>query len=260
MTQGVAMIKSGSDRQLSAVVSVLRQKLRAAGHSNRSAANALEVSEASVKRWLAGKGLTADRMEDLCQLAGMTLFELFGEAQPKAVDVATQLTLAQEKALAGDQSLSFTFFVALTGCSPRDIAVDFGLPDEFVESRLRKLERLALIDRLAGGKIRVLVDRKSAWLRGPLRTSFERYAKRTFVNMDFSSPHTVYAAEIVKLSPTGAAKMQELIHQMRLEVQALGDESRRESVMPGRWYWTLFATCDFNLSEVGELMSANKDR
>jgi len=250
------MTNAGRDRQLPAVVNALRQWLRAAGHTNRSAAEALQVSEASVKRWLAGKGLTADRMEDLCDLAGISLFDLLGEAQPKAVDVATQLTLAQEKALANDQTLSFTFFVVLTGCSPKDIAVDFGMPEDFVEERLRKLERLALIDRLAAGKIRVLVDRKSAWLRGPLRSSFERYAKRTFVNMDFSSPQTVYAAEMVKLSPVGAAKLQELIHQMRMEVQALGDESRRDGVIPGRWYWSLFATCEFNLSEVAEMMSS----
>lgn len=250
------MIRSSADRQLPTMVKVLRHKLRAAGYSNRSAAEALGVSEASVKRWLVGKGLTADRMEDMCLLAGMTLLDLFGEAQLKAVDVATQLTLAQERALADDQSLSFTLFVALTGCSPCDLAVDFGLPVEFIESWLRKLERLALIDRLPGGRIRVLIDRKSAWLRGPLRTSFERYAKRTFINMDFASPNTVYAAEMVKLSPTGVAKLQERIHQMRLEVQALGDESLRESVMPGRWYWTIFATCDFNLAEIDQIMSS----
>lgn len=242
-----------SNRQMPAVIGTLRQRLRGAGHTNRSAAQAIGVSEATVKRWLAGKGLTTDRLEDLCQLAGVSLVELLEDARPRTAEVAGQLTMAQEKALAADHSLSFTLFIMLSGASPRDIVADFGVSPDFVERRVAKLERLALVDRLPGGNVRPLVDRKIAWVRGPLRESFERHAKRSFVDMDFSSPDTMYAAEPVKLSPVGVMRVHALLQRVRLDVQALSDEDRRDRVMAGRWYWTLFAAREFDTAEVRAL-------
>ena len=60
-----------------------------------------------MKRWLAGKGLTIDRLERMAQLCGLVLGDLAREAEECPGDLAHELTLAQERALSSNIFLSF---------------------------------------------------------------------------------------------------------------------------------------------------------
>jgi transcriptional regulator with XRE-family HTH domain len=54
----------------------LKLHLKAQGLRQRDIADRLGVGLATVKRWLSGEGLTTRRLEDLCDLAKIELFEL----------------------------------------------------------------------------------------------------------------------------------------------------------------------------------------
>ena len=69
------------------------------------------------------------------------------------------MTLAQERALSQDAFLSFLFMVILGGYDWEEVARDFEIAPREMEAALIRLERLALIDRLALGRVRPLVDR-----------------------------------------------------------------------------------------------------
>ena len=129
----------------------LRQHLRQEGWTARKLAEHFAIGEATAKRWLAGRGLTLGRLEALAGLCDMTLGELARETERPYANLATQLTLAQEKALSTDIFLAFLFMTILGGCGPDEIASDFHIPPRDMDAALLRLERLALIDRLRGG-------------------------------------------------------------------------------------------------------------
>ena len=244
------------DRQLPQLLSALRKILRASGLSIRQIATRMEVSEATVKRWFQGQGLAIDRLEELCALAGTSFRELVDLAGEPPRELAHQLTLAQEQALTDNTLLSFLFFMILSGWPPRDLHDEFGVPMERIEAELQRLERLALIDRLPGGRVRSRIDRRVAWRRGPMRKHFEQHMKRQFMEIDFGDPTTLFASESAKLSAVGVARLEELFQRFRLDVQELADDDRRNSLLSRDWYMLLFASRPIDTSRLKALAAS----
>lgn len=233
------MMRTESEGQ--AILQALRRHLRHEGWTARRLATHLSIGEATAKRWLAGKGLTLERLEMLASLCRLTIAELARQTEQPPANLAQELTLAQERALSGDVFLAFLFMTILGGEHPRDVAQDFHVPGHEMDAALARLERLALIDRLPGDRIRPLVDRAIAWRKTPMRALFETQMKPQFLTMDFGAEEAVYASELLRLSPVGAARLAELIEQHRRDVQALATADRRESNALRRWYGMLCA-------------------
>ena len=231
----------GEESESAAMLAALRRALRAAGWTAKRIAAQFSASEASAKRWLAGRGLTLARLDQLAALAGLTLGELAEAAGHPARGLAQELTLAQEQALSEDSVLSLLFMVIVGGEPWEDFARDFDISGQAIEAALARLEKLALIDRLPGGRVRALLDRTALWRKAPLRERFETQMKRQFLEMDFADLSAVYASEVVKLSDAGAARLAEAIERHRRELHRLAEEDRRTSVLPRRWHAVLFA-------------------
>ena len=230
-------MRSNSDSE--ALIAALRRHLRHHGWNARKLAAELGVGEATAKRWLAGRALTLDRLERLAALCGVSLAELAIETRQPPPDLAQELTLAQEKALAASPLLSFLFVTILGNFPPLEVAQDFHLPINVVESALLRLERLALIDRLPAGRARSRIDRTVIWRKPPMRALFEQRMKAQFAEMDYAAADALYTSELVKLSPQGAGALAELIERYRREVQDLCERDRHKSHLPGQWYATL---------------------
>lgn len=238
------------DSNAAAMLSVLKRRLRADGWTAPRLARECGVGEATIKRWLAGKGLTIDRLEVLAALSGLSLGDLAREAEESTDDLAHELTLAQEKALSADIFLSFLFMALVNGNTPEEIETDFAVPPRAMEAALARLERLALIDRLRGGRVRPLVDRNLVFRKMPLRTLFERQMKRVFFELDYSSPETIYFSEVVKLSRAGAAQLAELMQRHNAEVRDLADHDRKTAVLDRDWHGTMMVMRKLDMSEV----------
>jgi transcriptional regulator with XRE-family HTH domain len=243
-----------SPDQARAMLQALKLHLRREGWTMKRLADRFAIGEATAKRWLAGKGLTLERLEQLAALCGLTLGELARETELPPAGLAQELTLAQEKALSGDAFLAFLFMTILGGDRPQDVATDFRVPDRDLDQALARLERLALIDRLPQGRIRPLVDRAIAWRKSPMRTLFETQMKPQFMAMDFAAEHSVYASEILRLSPVGAARLGELIERHRRDVQALAEEDRHASSLPRAWYGMLCAARQLDTSNLEKVI------
>ncbi len=239
-----------SKTAIAALLAELRRALRHEGWTARRLAAQFAIGEATAKRWLAGRGLTLDRLEQLAALCGLSLADLARAAEHPASDLAQELTLAQERALSSDVFLSFLFMTILGGNSPAEIAADFAVPAPVMELSLARLERLALIDRLPGGRVRLLVDRTIVWRKAPMRALFNERMKRQFLGMDFAAEDAVFVSEVVKLSPRGAAELAEMLEQLRRDVQALAERDRETSLLPGKWYGMLGALRDLDTDEL----------
>lgn len=232
---------SRSESDSDAILRALRQHLRSQGWTARRLADHFAIGEATAKRWLAGRGLTLARLEALAALCGLSLADLAREAERPPAHLAQELTLAQERALSSDIFLAFLFMTILAGNRPDEIARDFSVAVQDMDAALLRLERLALIDRLPGGRVRPLIDRAIVWRKTPMRALFEAHMKPQFLAMDFAAEDAVYASDVMKLSARGAAQLAELIERHRREAQALAERDREEAQLPGRWYGLLSA-------------------
>lgn len=226
----------------------LKVALKAEGWTGRAIAEQFNIGEATVKRWLSGKGLTLERLEQLCGLANISLAELAQRAEAPHSGLAQELTLAQERALSRDPVLAFLFITLLGGTPLAELEADFAFPAEQMQAALNQLERLALIDRLRDGRIRPRVDRAILWRKSPMRTMFEERMKEQFLAMDFADPDAVYVSDVIKLSAAGAAQLAELIENHRREIQALAQSDRAIMRLNRQWYALLSAMRPLDIS------------
>lgn len=223
------------------MVARLRQLLRQQGWTARRIASHFSIGEATAKRWLVGRGLTLDKLDKLAGLCEMTLAQLARDTERSSVGLAQELTLAQERALSTDRFLAFLFMTVLGGNLPEEVARDFSVPPREIDAALLRLERLALIDRLPGGRVRPLIDRAIVWRKTPMRALFEAHMKPQFMAMDFAADEAVFASEVMKLSAQGAAALAEMIERHRRDVQALAEHDRNTAHLPRQWYGMLCA-------------------
>lgn len=244
----------------SAILGVLRRHLRKDGWTALRVAGALSIGEATAKRWMAGKGLTLDRLERMAALVGLSLGDLAREAEEGAEGLAQELTLAQERALSSDIFLSFLFITIMHGVPPAETAADFSVPAPMMEAALTRLERLALIDRLRNGRVRPLVDRTMLFRKLPLRALFEHNMKPHFFALDYSSPDTVYNSEVVKLSRVGMAQLAELMERFRADVMALADRDRETAALGREWIGLLCVMCELDMGPIRAAANAEAAR
>jgi transcriptional regulator with XRE-family HTH domain len=228
-----------TDTESQRLLATLKRHLKSEGWTAARIAQQLKIGEATAKRWLAGKALTLDRLSSLAELCNLSLTELFRQAERPTSNLAHELTLAQERALMSDEFMALMFFTILSGYPPEETAEDFMLPMPMVEAALFRLERLALIDRLSGGRVRALVDRTIIWGKAPMRLMFQQRMKEQFMTIDYSTAEAVYASEMIKLSKQGAAMLAELVEKYRREVQTLAQQDRETTHLQANWYTTL---------------------
>lgn len=221
-----------------ALLVALRRALSGAGWTQARIASELGVGTATVKRWLHGRGLSFHTLGKLCAMAQTSLAEL-AESSRVATQQEDRLTLAQEEALTKDSNLSTVFFLIVNRWPPTEATEAFHISPEEVEAHVQRLERLALIDRLPGGRLRARLSQSHAWQRAPMRRHFERHLKPMFFTMDYGDPGAIFGSEMIKLSPLGVARLREQIEAFRAELRTIEMEDRRGSSLPAEWYAVL---------------------
>ena len=173
--------------QTSQLLDALKKCLRAKGLAYRDVARELGISEASVKRIFSQETFSLDRLEAVCRILDMSIYDLARMTRMYSEEEATVLTVAQEKALADDSTLLTYFYLLLIGHKPDGIATEYGL-DELTQVRiLTRLDRLKLIDLYPKNRVRLLVSRRIVWRPdGPIRRQYEKHVKAQFVDYRFT--------------------------------------------------------------------------
>src|SRR5690606_19769164 len=135
------------------ITDALKRCLKARGMTYARLAAALGLSEASVKRLFSGGGFTLRRVEQICRVLEIDLFELARLARSDAAAV-TELTVAQEQALAADPRLLLVFHLVLGGWRLDEIVGQYSLARAECVKLLLALDALRLIDLGPGNEVR----------------------------------------------------------------------------------------------------------
>lgn len=220
-------------RQFPLILAALKAELKKRGLRQRDVAARLGVGLATVKRWLAGDGLTTTRLEELCALAGVDLLDLIAASAQPASALIDRFTPHQEQTLAQNPQLFFSFFSLLNGWSIADCQAELQISAERMAQLQKQLVRLGLVDQRPDGRLRLLATRDITWRKnGPLAKYFA--VTKTFTDFDPRRDHAVHMADFVRLSPQGVERVAALVAQLRGELHRIAAEDqqaelRRES-------------------------------
>ena len=251
-------MKSARTRQFPQLIEALKAQLKAQGLRQRDIADRLGVGLATVKRWLAGDGLTTQRMEDLCDLAKISLVELVEAAAREPADRSTQFSPSQERALAEDSRLFFVFFSLLNGWPTEDCERELALDPDTMQTILRRLVRLGLVDVLPGGRVRVLTVREVAWRQnGPLSKNFA--ARRDFVERG-GDAQDLHMSDFVKLSAAGLNEVRDLLEELRREIHRVARADRHRTASSRTWQGLLFLVHPLRMDAIRATMSGTSGR
>ncbi|WP_191629207.1 helix-turn-helix domain-containing protein [Pandoraea terrae] len=246
------MPNKSTDRQLPLLVASLKRLLRAKGIGYREIARTLGVSEPTIKRWLAGQGLTLERLEDLCAFVDVSLVELIEFAAQSADARLRQLSVEQEQALSQERNLAFVFTTILRGWSPEELRREQMLDDATLIACLARLDRLGLIELLPGNNVRLRTVRDVEWRRdGPMRAQFAHWIRTGAESMALQ-PEVPWGSEMVKVSKASLARLDDMIRDWRRNIRLLGEADRHASADPKAWYWVLISTHAVDLLADGD--------
>jgi transcriptional regulator with XRE-family HTH domain len=191
--------------EIDLLLKALKTIFKSRGLFYQHVADAMGVSETTVKRYLTGHGLTVEILERLCRVADLRISDLVSAIREGGAELPP-LTHADEEKLAQEPFLATLFYLIAKGHSPQSLQADFKLDDVEMNRYLTKLDRWGLIQLFPFNRIRMRVcPLFHVEKGGPLaRSARQDSLSRMF--SDFNLRADDWAFSIDKLSPSSVEK------------------------------------------------------
>ena len=171
--------------QTNQLVETLKQELRKQRITYRQVAEALGLSEASVKRMFAGRFFTLERLEKICELMNMG-FEDLVQQMARNVELTTELSLEQEKELISDIKLLLMAYFLMCHLEFSTIIQTYDISETEGIRLLARLDRMKIIELLPGNRVKLLISPNFRWLpSGPIQRFFENKIQSEFLESSF---------------------------------------------------------------------------
>jgi hypothetical protein len=208
--------------ELAVLIDALRRVLKAKKIRYHHVAAHLGVSLATVKRLFAGEPCNIAKLMAICELAGISFFDLTALAA-KPSEEAYRLNEEQERHFASYPGQHAIFRELARGRSPDDVRAEWGLDKRKLYRVLRQLEELKLLEVLPGNKVRMLA-------KGMIRMDEDGPFARTVLfqqNVDFLQHVQAHVREKeVCYHNVECALTPALVKDMVEEIHALGRKYR----------------------------------
>lgn len=215
--------------QSSELIKTLKKQLRASGVTYLDVAKELDLSEASVKRLFSEESFTIQRLEKICEMAGLDFSDLVVLTQKSRHQLET-LTMEQEKEIANDLVLLMVTVSVINGFSFSDLLNYYKITEHECIQKLAKLDRLGLLDLLPGNRIKLRISPNFRWQRnGPIQKFFQSRVEKEFFSSRFDGEREKLLVLNGLFSPASNKLLQEKMEQFSHE---FNDLHRRDSALP----------------------------
>ena len=217
------------------IVEALKQALRTRGISYAEVARGLELSESSVKRLFSTAAFSLQRLEAVCDLAGLDLLELARDADAARFRMPA-LTVEQEREFVDDPELLLVAVCALNRWPFERILDHYRFTASRLVALLARLDRMGLIELLPGNRIRPRIARNFAWLPdGPIHRFFVDRLQSEFLAGAFQPDRDAHRVAWGMLSAESAAALRTRIAALTDAFDELtrGDEVRADAAARG---------------------------
>jgi transcriptional regulator with XRE-family HTH domain len=210
--------------QTQQLIETLKFALKAQKKTYADVAQALGLSEASVKRLFGDRNLSLLRLEQACQLIDMEISDLVQLMNQRARQI-TQLSREQEEEIAGDHILLLVTVCALNRWSLAEIMDNYRITEADAIHRLARLDRLRIIELLPGNRIKLLISPNFHWIEnGPIQQLFHSRLQDDFFNSRFDRQTERLVVVNGMLSKRNNAVLQKKMQRLAREFDELNDE------------------------------------
>lgn len=215
--------------QTKQLLAAVKRILKSRGLTYADCAQALDLSEASVKRLFAEQSFSLQRLERLCEWLQLEFADLVS-AMHEQRPLVGELSEIQETEIAGDTELLLVAVCTLNHWRFDEILSHYQFDEPQLIRLLVRLDRLGLIELLPGNRIKLRIAANFRWRPGgPIQQFFQNYVKQDFFRSDFSSDHEQLLVINGMLSAANNARFQSRLRQLAEEFQEL---SRQDAALP----------------------------
>ncbi|MCP4390808.1 MAG: helix-turn-helix transcriptional regulator [Gammaproteobacteria bacterium] len=212
--------------QSSQLIDALKQELRRQRITYKQVAQALELSEASVKRLFAGRFFTLERLDRICELMNMSFSDLVRQVE-KEVALTNELTLEQEREIVSDIKLLLMAYLLINHIDFAEIIETYEISETEGIRLLARLDRMKIIELQPGNRVRLLISPNFAWLpNGPIQSFFETKIQSDFFDASFNGPGEIRVFLSGMLSREANAQTIRRIQHLARELNELIAESK----------------------------------
>jgi Cro/C1-type HTH DNA-binding domain len=154
------------------LIDVMKQELRAQEMTYAHVAEALEMSESSVKRMFSKKEMPLTRVDDICRLLNTDFAELSRRVSV-AVPLVGELTYEQELAVSKDPKLMLCATCVLSHWTFEQIVQTYQISELETTACMLMLDKLGVIELKPLNRYRLKVSKTFTWRSdGPIRQFF----------------------------------------------------------------------------------------
>lgn len=213
--------------QINQVTSHLKKLLKQNGITYKQVADHLDMSEASIKRVFASSSFSLARLEQVCQLCGISLSDLFllvEKSQPQL----THLSHEQEQELVSNTKLFLVAVCVRDAWQFDEIVEHYQIEAHELIQLMARLDKLKMIELLPNNNYKLLISQDFRWLEnGPLSQFMEREVLSKFMASNFKGTHSFRFYLRGSYSQNSIAYIQKKLDQLTQEVAELNQQDAK---------------------------------
>lgn len=208
--------------QVDAIIEALKANLKAHKLRYLEVAEALGLSEASVKRLFRTQAFDLAQLECICQLMHMEISDLIQTLQQQAP--LKELSLEQEQAIACDRKMLLVTVCVLNRWSMDDIVRAYAISETECIRKLASLDRLNVIELLPKNRIKLRVAANFRWRPGgPIEQFFLQTIQQELFRANFKAPGNKLTILNGMLSESANREFQRKLDQLVRDFDRLND-------------------------------------
>ena len=158
--------------QVDALVETLKSALKSHNLKYRDVAQAMDLSEASIKRLFSSRTFSLQQIQQVCLMMGMEisdLVQLMVERQARLQELSEE----QEEEIVRDPGFLIITVCVLNRWTLEDMLRHYTFTEHECVQKLARLDRLKIIELLPKNRIKLLVAPNFSWRKnGPIQRFF----------------------------------------------------------------------------------------
>lgn len=209
--------------QVDALIDTLKSALKSHTLKYRDVAEALELSEASIKRLFSSRNFSLQQVQQVCLMMGMEisdLVQLMAERQARLQELSEE----QEEEIVRDPGFLIITVCVLNRWTLDDILHHYKFTEHECVQKLARLDRLKIIELLPKNRIKLLVAPNFNWRKnGPIHRFFVTTIEKELFNAGFDKPdHKLMVLNGMLSSPSNG-ELQKKIERLAREFDQLNN-------------------------------------
>ncbi len=215
-------------KQNNKLIDELKIVLKEKGITYKAIALHLELSEGTIKRIFSNYDFTLRRVEEICSLVDLELFDLLEQMKEKELSTEI-LPIEHETELVSDIKLLLTAHLLINKWTVHQILSNYEIDRLNMTQLLSKLDTMRIIDYLPGERVRLKISRNFKWInKGPIHQFFNTNIELEFFNCDFTSPGEIKLFVSGMLTKASNTEMQRRIKKLAVSFDDLHKENEQE--------------------------------